>query len=229
MIRAARIAQERAHRQTTWHCWAYVKDALLAANVVATRPRSAWARQAGDELVQRFGFKRLLRSDPRRAPVGAVVVYGGPMRATSSCARRDGFVSDFFSPTPYPRPVIGIFVKQSVAQRKVSVLGKADNARWTTSHRKTRSLVNETGHNVVVHDEAAADVEDRFSHASKTEALVSALCPGVGLVDLERTSLAPFCAATTNTRTSISCPRPLPWNSGADTACSASRRNLHRR
>jgi hypothetical protein len=113
MIRAARIAQERAHRQTTWHCWAYVKDALLAANVVATRPKSAWARQAGDELVQRFGFKRLRQSDPRRAPVGAVVVYGGPDAGHVELRTPDGFVSDFFSPAPYPRPVIGIFVKQS--------------------------------------------------------------------------------------------------------------------
>jgi hypothetical protein len=115
MIRAVKIAQERAHRQTTWHCWAYVKDALLAANVVATRPRSSWARQAGDELVQRFGFKRLLENDPRRAPVGAVVVYGGPDAGHVELRTRDGFVSDFFSPTPYPRPVIGIFVKQFVA------------------------------------------------------------------------------------------------------------------
>jgi hypothetical protein len=113
MIHAAKIAQKRARRQTTWHCWAYVKDALLAANVVATRPTSPWARQAGDELVQRFGFKRLLQNDPRRAPVGAVVVYGGPDAGHVELRTHDGFVSDFFSPTPYPRPVIGIFVKQS--------------------------------------------------------------------------------------------------------------------
>jgi hypothetical protein len=113
MIRAAKIAQERAHRQTTWHCWAYVKDALLAANVVATRPKSAWARQAGDELVESYGFKRLLQNDPRRAPVGAVVVYGGLDAGHVEMRTRDGFVSDFFSPTPYPRPVIGIFVKRS--------------------------------------------------------------------------------------------------------------------
>jgi hypothetical protein len=113
MIHAAKIARERAHLQTTWHCWAYVKDALLAANVVTTRPTTAWAKNAGDELVQKFGFQRLRQNDPRRAPVGAVVVYGGADAGHVELRTRDGFVSDFFSPTPYPRPVVGIFVKQS--------------------------------------------------------------------------------------------------------------------
>jgi hypothetical protein len=113
MIRAVKIARERAHRVTTWHCWGYVKDALLAANVVDTRPKSSWACQAGDELVQKFGFKKIAQLDPRRAPVGAVVVYGGGDAGHVELRTADGFVSDFFSPTPYPRPVLGIFVKQS--------------------------------------------------------------------------------------------------------------------
>ena len=113
MLRAVKLAQDRAHQRTTWHCWAYVKDALLASSVVPSRPTTAYARQAGEELVRDFGFKKLRGSDPRRAPVGAVVVYGGGDAGHVELRTERGFVSDFFSPTPYPRPVLGIYVKQS--------------------------------------------------------------------------------------------------------------------
>ena len=113
MLRAVKLAQDRAHARTTWHCWAYVKNALLAANVVNTRPTTPNARQAGEELVRDFGFKKLRESDPRRAPVGAVVVYGGGDAGHVEMRTERGFVSDFFSTTPYPRPVLGIYVKQS--------------------------------------------------------------------------------------------------------------------
>ena len=113
MLRAVRLAQDRAHDRTTWHCWAYVKNALLAANVVPSRPTTLYARQAGEELVRHFGFKQLREMDPRRAPIGAVVVYGGGDAGHVELRTESGFVSDFFSPTPYPRPVLGIYVKQS--------------------------------------------------------------------------------------------------------------------
>ena len=113
MLRAVKLAQDRAHQRTTWRCWAYVKDALVAANVVRSRPTTAYAQQAGDELVRNFGFKKLRESDPTRAPIGAVVVYGGGDAGHVELRTERGFVSDFFSPTPYPRPVLGIYVKQS--------------------------------------------------------------------------------------------------------------------
>ena len=113
MLRAVKLAQDRAHEQTTWHCWAYVKNALLAANVVSSRPTTPYARQAGEELERHFGFKKIRESDPRRAPVGAVVVYGGGDAGHVEMRTERGFVSDFFSTTPYPRPVLGIYVKQS--------------------------------------------------------------------------------------------------------------------
>ena len=90
-----------------------LKAALLAASVVPSRPTTTYARQAGEELVRDFGFKKLRGSDPRRAPVGAVVVYGGGDAGHVELRTERGFVSDFFSPTPYPRPVLGIYVKQS--------------------------------------------------------------------------------------------------------------------
>jgi hypothetical protein len=112
MIRAAEIALRRAHPKTTWHCWRSVKDALLAANLVSSRPTSPWAKQAGDELCRKFGFARLDLQDPFRAPIGAVVVYGGNDAGHVELRTTDGFVSDFVSPTPYPRPLIGIYVKR---------------------------------------------------------------------------------------------------------------------
>ena len=111
MIRAAEIARQRAHPKMTWHCWAYVKDALLAANVVSTRPTSAWAKQAGTELTRNYGFKKLHTRDPYEAPVGAVIVYGGQDAGHVELRTETGFASDFISTEPYPRPVIGIYVK----------------------------------------------------------------------------------------------------------------------
>lgn len=111
MIRAAEIAARRAQRKTTWHCWRSVKDAMLEAKVVSTRPTTPWAKQAGEELCGKYGFKKLALSDPYRAPVGAVIVYGGPDAGHVELRSVEGFVSDFFSPIPYPRPVVGIYVK----------------------------------------------------------------------------------------------------------------------
>ena len=111
MIKAAEIARQRAHPRMTWHCWAYVKDALLAANVVASRPETAWARQAGTELTNRYGFKKLSTLNPYSAPVGAVIVYGGADAGHVELRTSNGFASDFVSRIPYPRPVLGIYVK----------------------------------------------------------------------------------------------------------------------
>ena len=113
MIRAAEIAQKRAHPQMTWHCWKYVKDALLAAKVVPSRPTSAWAKNAGDELCRNYGFTKLRISNPYKAPVGAVVVYGGPDAGHVEIRTATGFVSDFASRTSYPRPLVGVYVKPS--------------------------------------------------------------------------------------------------------------------
>ena len=111
MIKAAEIARQRAHPRMTWHCWAYVKDALLAANVVQTRPTSGWARQAGEELCTKYGFKKISTMNPMKAPIGAVIVYGGQDAGHVELRTENGFVSDFISAQPYPRPVIGIYVK----------------------------------------------------------------------------------------------------------------------
>ena len=111
MIRAAQIAEERARQHSIRSCWRYVKEALLEAKVVDTYPGTTYAKQAGEELIKKHGFQRLSISDPFKAPVGAVLVYGGPGAGHVEIRTKDGFVSDFESPTPSKRPLLGIFVK----------------------------------------------------------------------------------------------------------------------
>ena len=113
MIQAARIARQRAEPHGTWYCWRYVKDALVEAGVVDSRPTSAYAKEAGQELCEKYGFVRLRIHDPMSAPVGAVLVYGGSDAGHVELRTETGFVSDFVSRTPYNRPLTGVYVKPS--------------------------------------------------------------------------------------------------------------------
>lgn len=112
LLRAATIAEDRAHAHSRSRCWHYVKDALLASGVVSQRPKSEYARDAGAELVSSFGFRKLPVSDPFAAPIGSVLVYGtGRTVGHVELRTRNGFVSDFRSPTPSHRPLIGVYAK----------------------------------------------------------------------------------------------------------------------
>lgn len=112
LARAATIAEERANAHSRRKCWAYVKDALLASGAVSSRPETEFAKEAGAELVSRHGFKKLPVSDPYKAPVGSVLVYTAKDAPGHVEIRtKDGFVSDFKSKTPSPRPLIGIYSK----------------------------------------------------------------------------------------------------------------------
>jgi len=112
LMQAATIAQERAHAHSRSRCWHYVKDALLASGVIESRPKTELARDAAQELVSNYGFKRLSVSDPFSAPVGSVLVYGTARSVGHVELRtRDGFVSDFCSKTPSRRPLLGVYAK----------------------------------------------------------------------------------------------------------------------
>ena len=112
LMRAATIAQERSHAHSRSRCWQYVKEALLASGAVGSYPKTAYAKDAGQELVSTFGFKKLAVRDPFKAPVGAVLVYGARRAAGHVEIRtKDGFVSDFRSKIPSPRPLIGVYAK----------------------------------------------------------------------------------------------------------------------
>jgi hypothetical protein len=114
LLRAATLAEERAHAHSREQCWRYVKDALLAAGAVSSRPKTMLAKQAGDELMRNYGFTRLPVRDPYSAPVGAVLVYDANRAAGHVEIRtRDGFVSDFRSRTPSPRRLLAVYAKLS--------------------------------------------------------------------------------------------------------------------
>jgi hypothetical protein len=112
LTRAATIAQERAHAHSRSMCWHYVKEALLASGVIDSRPKSEYARDAAQDLVSNYGFKKLSVRDPFAAPIGSVLVYGTNRSVGHVEIRtKDGFVSDFRSPTPSHRPLIGVYAK----------------------------------------------------------------------------------------------------------------------
>jgi hypothetical protein len=112
LMYAATIAQERAHAHSRSRCWHYVKEALLASGVIDSRPKSELAKDAAQDLVSNYGFKKLSMRDPFAAPVGSVLVYGANRAAGHVEIRtRDGFVSDFNSRTPSPRPLLGVYAK----------------------------------------------------------------------------------------------------------------------
>lgn len=111
MIRAAEIARSRAQLHSTRKCWRSVKDALVAARALPSRPDTLYAKQAAKELSGEYGYKRLSVRDPWRAPIGAVLVYGGRGAGHVELRTRTGFVSDFYSAKPSSRPFIGAYVK----------------------------------------------------------------------------------------------------------------------
>src|SRR5205814_264239 len=112
MRRAATIAEERARAHSLSKCWRFVKEALVAAGVVKSRPQTPLAKQAGQELMNNYGFKKLPVSDPYQAPVGAVLVYGAKRAAGHVEIRTEtGLFSDFRSKIPSRRPLIGVFAK----------------------------------------------------------------------------------------------------------------------
>jgi hypothetical protein len=112
LMRAATIAEERAHAHSRRQCWHAVKDALLASGVISSRPTTAYAKQAGQELVNNYGFRKLAVNDPYQAPVGSVLVYNANRAAGHVEIRtKDGFASDFLSKKPSRRPLLGVFVK----------------------------------------------------------------------------------------------------------------------
>lgn len=113
MIMAAQIAAERAHKHSTMRCWSYVKNALVSAHVISSRPTTGYAKQAGDELQSKYGFKKLAINDPYKAPLGSVLVYGGKGAGHVEIRTAKGFVSDFTTEHASRRPLIGVYVKPS--------------------------------------------------------------------------------------------------------------------
>jgi hypothetical protein len=110
LLKAVQIAIQRSRSHSINRCWRYVKKALVEAEVVDSYPTTRYAKQAGGELLK-FGFQPIDVADPFEAPVGSILVYGGRGPGHVEFRTQCGFVSDFLSPTPSPRPLIGVYIK----------------------------------------------------------------------------------------------------------------------
>lgn len=90
-----------------------MKEALVAAGAIKSYPKTNYARDAGEELVRDYGFKRLPIRDPYDAPVGAVIVYWKGARGIGHVELRtkDGFVSDYRSKSRCYYPMIAAYAK----------------------------------------------------------------------------------------------------------------------
>jgi len=112
LTRAATIAQERAMR-TPAQC------AGIMSKKLARLPGSSIHDQKASMPGMRrriwscnYGFKKLSMRDPFARRIGSVLVYGpAAASVTSRSGRRTVFVSDFRSPTPRNRPLIGVYAK----------------------------------------------------------------------------------------------------------------------
>jgi hypothetical protein len=111
LTRAATLAQERANAHSQASCWHYVKHALFSAGVISSYPKTAYAAEAGDELMRSYGFKRLPIRDPYKAPIGAVLVYGNKDHGHVEIRTKDGFVSDYQSKYHCSYPLIAVYGK----------------------------------------------------------------------------------------------------------------------
>ncbi len=111
--RAATIAEERANARSHAQCWHYVKAALIAAGVINSYPKTAYAVEAGQELVRDYGFTRLSIHDPYAAPLGAVLVYGDRNRGHVEIRTKDGFASDYYSKERCFYPLVAVYGKFS--------------------------------------------------------------------------------------------------------------------
>ena len=112
LMHAATLAEERAHAHSKAQCWHYVKEALVGAGAVSSYPKSAFAKEAGEELVRSYGFRRLSIRDPYSAPVGAVLVYAhGGAPGHVEIRTKNGFVSDFYSKTACGYRLIAVYAK----------------------------------------------------------------------------------------------------------------------
>ena len=111
MIQAGEIAEANARSRSRRRCWRAVKNAMIKANVLDDRPTTKYAKQAGQELEEKYGFKKIEVSDPFEAPIGSVLVYGGRGAGHIEIRTADGFVSDFVSDHPSNRPLIGVYVR----------------------------------------------------------------------------------------------------------------------
>lgn len=96
-------------------CWRRVKEALVQAGAVSSYPSTTSAYQAGDELVARYGFRKINIGNPYDAPVGAILVYkdNGEVGGNGHTEIRTlhGFASDYMSRGYCKFRLTGVYIK----------------------------------------------------------------------------------------------------------------------
>ena len=113
LCRAATIAEERANARSRARCWRYVKEALVASGVINSYPKTNYASEAGEDLVQNYGFRRLPINDQFAAPIGAVLVFGDGSNSHVVIRTKKGFASDYWTKNRCKYPLIAVYGKFS--------------------------------------------------------------------------------------------------------------------
>lgn len=111
LAHAATLAEERSNAHSKGACWHYVKHALFSSGIINSYPKTAYAAEAGDELMRSYGFKRMPIRDPYAAPIGAVLVYGNRNHGHVEIRTKTGFVSDYESKYHCSYPLIAVYGK----------------------------------------------------------------------------------------------------------------------
>ena len=111
--RAATIAEERANARSKARCWRYVKEALVAAGVIDSYPKTNYASEAGEELMRDYGFRRLPVRDQFAAPIGAVLVFGYGSQCHVVIRTKKGFASDYWTKNRCKYPLVAVYGKFS--------------------------------------------------------------------------------------------------------------------
>ncbi|HEX8373203.1 MAG TPA: hypothetical protein VF585_10515 [Chthoniobacterales bacterium] len=114
MVHASLLARQGSLPQSTGYCWRFVKKALVKAGAVKSYPKTNLACEAGKELVEVYGFKKLRVSSPWKAPVGSVLVYAANSRYRAGHVEIRGsndFISDYRGRRPAAFRFIGAYAR----------------------------------------------------------------------------------------------------------------------
>ena len=97
-VRAAQLALIRSHEHSRAECWGYVKDALVMAGVVKSRPPGIWAIGAVEVLKERGWHDSPLRD-------GCILVYKDSVLPYGHVEfyYKGKYVSDYHSDNPPKR------------------------------------------------------------------------------------------------------------------------------
>jgi len=100
---------------TTGRCLKAVRIAVQKAKGMPLKGDVLYAKDFGPVLVRKYKAKKLPISCPKKAPVGAIIVYGPWKKSRTRAGHVEiktvrGYVSDHISKQPYPGPVKGIYL-----------------------------------------------------------------------------------------------------------------------